>query len=181
MIAGENRGWAQHTEVIDLTNSSLKYDLLPDVSERFGSVGGLLLGQPLICGGYNCYENEYFQDCIKLGQSETKHDFLLEKRCGAASVVLDQKTLWITGGEDGDKDLLTTEFISLHHSPLKGPDLPFTIERHGLVYFNEKSIYMIGGFQDKKISNRTWIINLSNGFSIKEGPPMNVPNHTRLI
>ena len=58
VIAGENRGWAQHTEVIDLTNSSLEYDLLPDVSERFGSVGGLLLGQPLICGGYNCYDNE---------------------------------------------------------------------------------------------------------------------------
>ena len=40
VIAGENRGWAQHTEVIDLTSSDLKYDLLPDVSERFGSVGG---------------------------------------------------------------------------------------------------------------------------------------------
>ena len=180
VIAGENRGWAQHTEVIDLTNSSLEYDLLPDVSERFGSVGGLLMGQPLICGGYNCYDNEYLQNCIKLGHSETKFD-LTEKRCGAASVVLDQKTLWVTGGEDGNDDLLTTEFISLHHSPIKGPDLPFTIERHGLVYFNEKSIYMIGGFQDRKISNRTWIINLSEGFSIKEGPPMNVANHPRLI
>ena len=117
VIAGENRGWAQHTEVIDLTNSSLEYDLLPDVSERFGSVGGLLLGQPLICGGYNCYDNEYLQNCVKLGHSETKFD-LLEKRCGAASVVLDQKTLWVTGGEDGNDDLLTTEFISLHHSPI---------------------------------------------------------------
>ena len=93
VIAGENRGWAQHTEVIDLTNSSLKYDLLPDVSERFSSVGGLLLGQPLICGGKNFYDDIYLQDCIKLGQSETKFD-LLEKRCGAASVVLDQKILW---------------------------------------------------------------------------------------
>ena len=175
VIAGENRGWAQHTEVIDLTNNSLEYDLLPDVSERFGSVGGLLMGQPLICGGYNCYDNEYLQDCVKLGHSETKFD-LLEKRCGAASVVLDQKTLWVTGGEDGNDDLLTTEFISLHHSPIKGPDLPFTIERHGMVIYNENSIYIIGGYQDGALSEKSWIVNLSSkgGFKIKEGPSLNI-------
>ena len=109
---------------------------------------------------------------------------LLEKRSGAATVAINQNTLWITGGENEYVDLNSTEFLTFlgeEQTSKKGPDLPFTIERHGLVYFNEKSIYMIGGFQDRKISNRTWIINLSEGFSIKEGPPMNVANHTRLI
>ena len=76
VIAGENRGWAQHTEVIDLTSYSLKYDLLPDVSERFGSVGGMVSGQPVICGGYNLYEDEYLKDCVILGHPNDKMELL---------------------------------------------------------------------------------------------------------
>ena len=129
MSAGENRGWAQHTEVIDLTNSYLKYDNLPEVSERFGSVGGMVSGQPLICGGYNAYEDEYFQDCLNLGHSNNQMD-LLQKRANAASVVLDNGTLWVVGGESGFNDLQSTEFISLYQCPIEGPMLPFTIERY---------------------------------------------------
>ena len=129
VIAGENRGWAQHTEVVDLTNSYLKYENLPEVSERFGSVGGSLSGQPIICGGYNVQEDEYFRDCLNLGIPKNKMD-LLQKRANAASVVLDHDTLWVVGGESGFDDLKSTEFISLYQSPIEGPILPFTIERY---------------------------------------------------
>ena len=50
----------------------------------------------------------------------------------------------------------------------------FSILRHGIVKYNDTSIYLIGGFQDRKLSNRTWIVNLSNGFTIKEGPQLKV-------
>ena len=43
--------WGQRTEVIDLTNSQLKFDHLEEISERFGAIGGLLNGYPVICGG----------------------------------------------------------------------------------------------------------------------------------
>ena len=132
VIAGENRGWAQHTEVIDLTSYSLKYDLLPDVSERFGSVGGMVSGQPVICGGYNLYDDEYLQDCVILGQPNDKMK-LLQKRTGAGSVVLDHETLWVVGGETGIEDLKSTEFISLHKPSVEGPMLPFSIERYPII------------------------------------------------
>ena len=46
--------------------------------------------------------------------------------------------------------------------------------RHSMVLYNDLSmIYIIGGYQDRKLSNRTWIVDLSNGFTIKEGPSMN--------
>ena len=132
VIAGENRGWAQHTEVIDLTSSNLKYDLLPDVSERFGSVGGIVSGQPVICGGYNLYEDEYLKDCVILGHPNDKME-LLQKRTGAGCVVLDHETLWVVGGETGIEDLKSTEFISLNKSSVEGPMLPFSIERYPII------------------------------------------------
>ena len=52
---------------------------------------------------------------------------MIEKRDGAASVALDQSTLWIVGGFNGRLDLSKTEFIKLGQPSVKGPDLPFTI------------------------------------------------------
>ena len=53
---------------------------------------------------------------------------MLQKRTLASCCVLNQgRTLWITGGEDGDFALNTTEFITLEENPVIGPELPFTI------------------------------------------------------
>lgn len=104
---------------------------------------------------------------------------LLEKRSGAATVAINQNTLWITGGENEYVDLNSTEFLTFlgeEQTSKKGPDLPFTIERHGMVIYNENSIYIIGGYQDGALSEKSWIVNLSSkgGFKIKEGPSLNI-------
>ena len=53
---------------------------------------------------------------------------MLQKRTLASCCVLNQgRTLWITGGEDGDFALNSTEFITLEENPVIGPELPFTI------------------------------------------------------
>ena len=88
----------------------------------------MVSGQPVICGGYNLYENEYLQDCVILGQPNDKMK-LLQKRTGAGSVVLDHETLWVVGGETGMEDLKSTEYISLHKPSVEGPLLPFSVER----------------------------------------------------
>ena len=41
-----------------------------------------------------------------------------------------------------------------------------------MVQINPKSILIIGGYQNGDISNKTWFVDLSNGFEIKEGPPL---------
>ena len=44
-----------------------------------------------------------------------------------------------------------------------------------MVRVDSTSIYLIGGFQDNRRSEKTWIIDAKNNFAIKEGPPMNNP------
>ena len=71
----------------------------------------------------------------------------------------------------------SSEFISLDQPPEDGPKLPFTVNGHSMVQVDSTSIYLIGGYQDNKLSEKTWIIDAKNNFAIKEGPPM---NHSRL-
>ena len=78
-----------------------------------------------------------------------------------------------------DNLLRSTEFISFEHPPIKGPNLPFTIERHGMITYDESTIFIIGGYQDGMLSNRTWIIEFSNEFKIKEGPSLNIARYIR--
>ena len=39
-----------------------------------------------------------------------------------------------------------------------------------MVQINSSSIYIIGGYQNNSISNKTWIIDSTNEFHIREGP-----------
>ena len=102
---------------------------------------------------------------------ETK---MIEKRQWAASVALDQSTLWIVGGIDEHiNDLKTTEFIKLGQPSVKGRDLPFRISGHSMIQYDEKSIYIIGGNQNGSRSKKTWIVDPTNEFQITEGPSLN--------
>ena len=68
--------------------------------EVYGAYGGLLRNTPVICGGHDQTNN--YQDCYSLNQRTSK--FLRKmfvSRFGAASIVLNETILWITGGEDG--------------------------------------------------------------------------------
>ena len=106
---------------------------------------------------------------------------MIEKRTFAASVALDQSTLWIVGGQREflGNGLNSTEFIKLGQPSVKGRDLPFTIRYHSMIQNDEKSIYIIGGVQNDSTSNKTWIVDPTNGFKITEGPSLKKPrsNH----
>ena len=59
---------------------------------------------------------------------------MIEKREYAASVALDQSTLWIVGGfNEFFNPLKSTEFIKLGQPSVKGPNLPFTNPSTSLV------------------------------------------------
>ena len=99
---------------------------------------------------------------------------MIEKRCYAASVALDQSTLWIVGGYNGNNSLNSTEFIKLGQPSVKGRDLPFTIGDHSMIQFDEKSIYIIGGRQNGSISNKIWIVDPTNELQVTKGPSLNI-------
>ena len=99
---------------------------------------------------------------------------MTEKRSSAASVKISDTKLWIVGGTsdifDPSKASNSTAFIdSAKYSVSKGPDLPFTIHSHCMIKFSSTEIYIIGGWQNGKISNKTWIVDLTNDFHITEG------------
>ena len=150
--------------------------LFIEAAERTRAIGGIIQNKPVICGGRNINgrkQCEALEDCHVIQPTKTKLNNMLQRREAAASVVLNQNTLWIVGGHDGDVDLNTTEFITLDEGSIRGPDLPFTVSCHSLIQFDENSIFLIGGLQNDTYSNRTWIIHPNNDFAIIEGPRLN--------
>ena len=169
-------------EIVDLLNPRAKYKLLVinNVPRVNLATGGLLQKSPIICGGLDIifehnYPTEYtFRDGTVIGQPEKKIK-MQEKRKGAASVVLDQTTLWVVGGYNNDNtNQRSTEFIEMDQPPANGPVLPFKISYHSMIQYDEKSIYIIGGWQNYSISNKTWIVDPTDAFKIKVGPSLNV-------
>ena len=84
------------TEIIDLSNPKIKCDYLADVPQRSGSVGGLIDGKPLICGGY--LSGHPMADSFSVNETKfERKSYLTQQRAFAASVLLNSKTLWVVG------------------------------------------------------------------------------------
>ena len=161
-------------EILDFLNPNAKYEFLANNLPRvIGATGGLLQNTPIVCGGRDNMSN-IIQDCVVIGLPEMEKK-MIEKRYGAASVTLDQSSLWIVGGFNGNRTLRSTEFIKLGKPSVKGPDLPFAISGHSMIQYDEKSIYIIGGDQPNQY--KTWIVDPTNEFQIKEGPLLNKGYH----
>ena len=92
-----------------------------------------------------------------------------------SSVVLNESKIWFTGGWSSNGSVNSTESISLDQPPVPGPDLPFRVFGHSMVLVDPTTIYLIGGYQNGQvISNKTWIIDPTNDFQMKEGPSLNI-------
>ena len=100
----------------------------------------------------------------------------------------ESEILWITGGMQQNRHPhSSTEFVTLSESQLFsriiGPELPFTIYQHCMIEYDNNAIFLIGGvqngtgsLQERSVqhSKKTWIVDPTNGFEIKEGPALNV-------
>ena len=64
-------------------------------------------------------------------------------RDNAASIVLNDNILWVTGGYNGVK-LASTEYVKMTGTML-GPDLPMALEYHAMVAINSTCSMVIGG------------------------------------
>ena len=158
-------------EIINLVNPNIPNQLpavdVPKIDD--GSVGGLLQGKTIICGGIKngVSQQKYFV----IGQPSKN---MLQKRSCASSVVLNPSTLWVVGGDSDNEILSSTELITLEKPLAKGTELPFKIKGHGMVMYTGNAIYIIGGVVAGSISvsRDTWIVDPSNTFEIKKGPSL---------
>ena len=129
------------TEVVDLKSGKI-FSMAPLGRSTWGATGGLLDGLPVICGGYNDKQiHSIAKDQSKfLGQ-------LSVERSHAASVVLSNNTLWVTGGRDQSwNPIKTTEFVTKDGQTSQGPDLPLPLDSHSIVPLNSGAFILIGGY-----------------------------------
>ena len=152
---------------MDLCNPNSRYEVLADNVPKVNfATGDLLQNSPIVCGGFG---DRTSQECIVIGKPEMQ---MIEKRYGGASVAIDHRTLWIVGGKNEHNFALSsTELIKLGQPSIKGY-VPFTIWGHSMIQYDEKSIYIIGGVQNGSNTNKTWIVDPTNGFQIKDGPSL---------
>ena len=169
-------------EIIDLINPKLKSDIVENENGNiYGATGGILQNKIVLCGGHDNEDNVSNQ--IKIIGLPNYDSKMTVPRMHARSIVLNKSQIWVTGGVDPIPNHLShhgpdialplnsTEIISLNEPPVPGPDLPFAAYCHSMILVNPTTIYLIGGIvYDKK----TWIIDPTNDFQIKEGPSLNI-------
>ena len=79
---------------------------------------------------------------------------MLFKRGSAASTVLNERTLWITGGYIGSQKTDTSEYVTLEGSKI-GPTLPKVLGNHAMAKINESYSIVVGGISSG-ISDETY-------------------------
>ena len=128
-----------------------------------GATGGLLDGLPDICGGSNDMIHSIAKDQSKfLGQLSVTREY-------AASVVLSNNTLWVTGGEDqSGNDLKTTEFVTKDGQTSQGPKLPLPLYGHSIVLLNSGAFFLIGGYDGDSSATATHFYEEKKGW--RAGP-----------
>ena len=99
---------------------------------NIGQTGGLLGKIPIICGGSHSY---FGYTCLIYKEEWTVHLKLSTGREHAASLVLNETILWVTGGRsygiswyvDTQFTSNTSDFIGIEAGLQPGPDLPLPL------------------------------------------------------
>ena len=156
-------------EIVDLSDPTKNCDLLDDIPPRFGSAGGLLDGNPVICGGVYP-SSQLLGDCIVFGHRNLVLK-MKQKRRYFSAVSLNSSTLWLLGSDHGSA-IDSTEFISLSDGPVNGPRLPFKYGHSCVVKYNDNTIYFLGGYQSGLPTDNVWIASISDEITFSQGPSM---------
>ena len=110
-----NDRWIKKSEILDLSDQK-KFqcaDWLDYPIDVYAATGGLVGQVPVICGGNRGYgfSNGYKDECYKVtGNKAVFLGKMKTKRGYAASVVLNDTVLWVTGGWNGFT-LSSTELV----------------------------------------------------------------------
>ena len=111
-----------------------------------GATGGLIGDSVIICGGWN--GGYYVDECYSLtSEKATLVTHMSVARMYAASIIINDHTLWVTGGYTESAFTASTEFVTMTGTIL-GPDLPIALEKHAMVAINSTCSIVIGGYSN---------------------------------
>ena len=109
------------------------------------AIGGLIGDTVIICGGYD--GGGFVDECYSLTSEKAKLvTHMSVARYGAASIVLNDNTLWVTGGVNPVR-LASTEYVK-ETGTMVGPDLPMVLYYHAMVAINSTFSMVIGGYSN---------------------------------
>ena len=133
----------------------------------FGATGGLIGDTVIICGGNEGTQvfdsGLYVDECYSLtSEKATLVTHMSVGREDAASIVLNDNTLWVTGGYGGYLDLASTEYVTVTGTML-GPDLPMALWSHAMVAINSTCSMVIGGYSSNGDSASTFYYDHNEG------------------
>ena len=104
--------------------------------------GGLIGDTVVICGGHN------IDECYSMtSEKATNVTHMSVWRLYTASIVLNDNTLWVTGGYH-TSILASTEYVTLTET-IDGPDLPMALAHHAMVAINSTCSMVIGGYDEE--------------------------------
>ena len=144
----------RESEVVDIHENSSYCRSLPDypLQAQYAS-GGILNGQPLICGRIVGLENSYnaTDECHVYNRTSLTWALfanMTHKRYGASGVTLDDKRFLIMGGSGQTNDNSTSEYILLNRTVVAGPITPYIgLEWHCLVRLDDGKVIIISQFK----------------------------------
>ena len=130
------------------------------------ATGGLVGNTVIICGGGefgSLVGGPPVDECYSL--TSEKRTFVTQMsvaRWDAASIVLNDNTLWVTGGyNDHWGRLSSTEYITMTGT-MPGPNLPMALRKHVMVVINSTCSMVIGGSVGYEIAS-TFFYDRSEG------------------
>ncbi len=135
-------------EVIDLADSGVTCDMLPEFSIKLSStVFGLLEDEtPFLCGGNDGLGDCFMFDKVTGGFNPIATRLLEGRFWAAAAVINNGKTLFVTGGTNGDVlRVNSTEYVTPFQETVKGPDLPVKMDQHCIVNIDDRTLLFMGG------------------------------------
>jgi hypothetical protein len=128
-----------------------------------GATGGLIGDTVIICGGY--VSGYYVEECYSLtSEKVTLVTHMSVGRSSAASIVINDNTLWVTGGFNNHIGYLaSTEYVTVTGT-MPGPDLPMALGWLAIVAINSTCSMVIAGFDiDLEKSASTFIYDHNEG------------------
>ena len=152
-------GWSGNqlskTETLSIGNNAQSQSQYQDHTRKiYGATGGFFNNYFITCGGVDSVE-DHTDKCYMLG-SEEPFATMMTIRSYAASIVLDDQTMWILGGLSWIFDeqymysvstsLSSTEYIFSDGRNEEGPPMPMALYGHAMVKINETTSFLVGGY-----------------------------------
>ena len=143
------------TETLKIGNDS-EPPQNPDHPRKLDAVtGGFLNKDFLTCGGFNSVEGTT-DKCYMLG-SEGPFATMMIKRALAASIVLNDQTMWILGGSSSSGiSHISTEYMFRNGTNKEGPPMPLPLSHHTMAKINQTTSFLVGGWTGYVISKKSW-------------------------